>query len=76
MPIPATLLSTEHAGSVASRSPDISGEVAASAGSDWSTSFYGLSQQPFSKEVAEALLKPLEPEDVELKPGTLNTVHC
>ena len=77
MPIPATLVASEsmgaaHAqvgGGAALRSPDIPGEVAAPAGSDWSTSFYGLSQQPFSKEVAEALLRPLEPDDVELKPG-------
>jgi hypothetical protein len=28
-----------------------------------------LSERPFGKEVAEALLKPLDPEDVEVKPG-------
>jgi hypothetical protein len=75
MPVPATLLpssSTSPADAApAVRQPDISGEVSAPAGSDWSTSFYGLSQQPFSKEVAEALLRPLEPDDVELKPGAL-----
>lgn len=38
--------------------------------SDWSTSFSGLSQQPFDREVAEALLKPLQVADIELKPGT------
>lgn len=36
---------------------------------DWSTSFWGLSQKPFDKEVADALLKPLAKEDVEVKPG-------
>jgi hypothetical protein len=76
MPIPATLLAAESAGSDMARQPDISGEVSAPAGSDWTTSFYGLSQQPFSKEVAEALLKPLEPEDVELKPGMLPIPQC
>lgn len=76
MPIPATLLAAESAGSDMARQPDISGEVSAPAGSDWTTSFYGLSQQPFSKEVAEALLKPLEPEDVELKPGMLPILQC
>jgi hypothetical protein len=42
------------------------GEVAVE---DWTTSFRGLSAAPFPKEVAEALLKPLQPEDVEMKPG-------
>ena len=39
--------------------------------SDWSTSFSGLSQQPFDREVADALLKPLQVADIELKPGKL-----
>ena len=36
---------------------------------DWSTSFAGLSQKPFDKEIANALLRPLTKEDVEVKPG-------
>ncbi|RMD42946.1 hypothetical protein DV735_g2232, partial [Chaetothyriales sp. CBS 134920] len=35
---------------------------------DWSKSFHGLSAQPFSKEIADILLAPLDPEDVEIKP--------
>ena len=35
---------------------------------DWTSSFHGLSVEPFSKETAEILLKPLDPEDVEIKP--------
>ncbi|KAJ3473847.1 hypothetical protein NLI96_g12793 [Meripilus lineatus] len=38
---------------------------------DWSKSYSGLSQQPFSKEIAEVLLAPIEPEDVEMKPDGL-----
>lgn len=38
---------------------------------DWSTSFSGLSQQAFSKEVADILLAPVDPLDVEIKPGTI-----
>lgn len=38
--------------------------------SDWSRSFHGLSSQPFEKEVAEILMAPVEPADVEIKPGT------
>jgi hypothetical protein len=36
---------------------------------DWSTSFSGLSQRPFDKQIADALLRPLSKEDVEVKPG-------
>ena len=35
---------------------------------DWTTSFHGLSDAPFSKEAADVLLKPLNPNDVEIKP--------
>ena len=35
---------------------------------DWTSSFHGLSTEPFSKEAAEVLLKPVDPEDVEIKP--------
>jgi len=36
---------------------------------DWSTSFSGLSQRPFDKQIADALLRPLSKDDVEVKPG-------
>ena len=36
---------------------------------DWSKSYFGLSAQPFSKEIAEVLMAPLDPMDVEMKPG-------
>ncbi|KAI9729705.1 MAG: hypothetical protein M1834_006656 [Cirrosporium novae-zelandiae] len=35
---------------------------------DWSRSFHGLSSEPFPKEVADILLQPLAPDDVEIKP--------
>lgn len=35
---------------------------------DWTTSFHGLSDAPFSKEAADVLLRPLDPHDVEIKP--------
>ncbi|TXT05949.1 hypothetical protein VHUM_03710 [Vanrija humicola] len=38
---------------------------------DWTTSFRGLSERPFDKDVADALLKPLDPDDVEIKPDGL-----
>jgi hypothetical protein len=36
---------------------------------DWSKSYSGLSTQPFSREIAEVLMAPLNPMDVEVKPG-------
>lgn len=38
---------------------------------DWSKSFHGLSVEPFKKEAADVLLAPLDPEEVEVKPGIL-----
>lgn len=35
---------------------------------DWARSFHGLSTEAFSKEAAQALLAPVEPEDIEVKP--------
>ncbi|KAL8723735.1 MAG: hypothetical protein Q9225_000030 [Loekoesia sp. 1 TL-2023] len=35
---------------------------------DWARSFHGLSTKAFSKEAAEALLAPIAPEDIEVKP--------
>ncbi|WBW70631.1 mitochondrial DNA repair protein [Schizosaccharomyces osmophilus] len=37
-------------------------------GPNWQTSFYGLSAQPFSKEISSTLTAPLSLEDVEIKP--------
>ncbi|KIW08175.1 uncharacterized protein PV09_01106 [Verruconis gallopava] len=35
---------------------------------DWSRSFHGLSSVPFSEKASEALMAPLSPDDVEIKP--------
>lgn len=40
-------------------------------GTDWSKSYHGLSSQAFSKEIAEILLAPIDPLDVEMKPDGL-----
>jgi hypothetical protein len=39
-------------------------------GTDWSRSYAGLSTEPFPKEVSEILMAPIEPTDVEIKPGS------
>ena len=36
---------------------------------DLSKSYYGLSTEPFEKEKADILMAPIEPNDVEIKPG-------
>ncbi|KAG2182356.1 hypothetical protein INT43_007286 [Umbelopsis isabellina] len=38
---------------------------------DWSKSFHGLSTQPFSSDVAEILMQPISPDDIEIKPDGL-----
>lgn len=38
---------------------------------NWSESFHGLGTTPFSREIADVLLAPLNYEDVELKPDGL-----
>lgn len=38
-------------------------------GTDWSKSYSGLSTQAFNKEVTDTLLAPINPLDVEMKPG-------
>ncbi|KAF7795555.1 hypothetical protein EIP86_006717 [Pleurotus ostreatoroseus] len=40
-------------------------------GTDWSRSYQGLSQQPFSKEAADVLMAPIDPADIEVKPDGL-----
>lgn len=36
---------------------------------DWSRSFHGLSYEPFRKEAAQVLQAPIDPLDIEVKPG-------
>ncbi|KAF7432818.1 hypothetical protein PC9H_004761 [Pleurotus ostreatus] len=38
---------------------------------DWSKSYYGLSTQAFAPEIADVLLAPIEPLDIEVKPDGL-----
>ncbi|RVD85373.1 uncharacterized protein DFL_003697 [Arthrobotrys flagrans] len=63
--VPATIRLTEiKDGPIASQEIDPGEELA----TDWSRSFSGLSQEPFAKEVADVLLQPLDPSEVEIKP--------
>ncbi|KZS97805.1 mitochondrial genome maintenance MGM101 [Sistotremastrum niveocremeum HHB9708] len=38
---------------------------------DWSKSYFGLSSEPFPKEVAKILLAPVDPLNIEIKPDGL-----
>ncbi|SCZ90652.1 BZ3500_MvSof-1268-A1-R1_Chr1-3g02126 [Microbotryum saponariae] len=38
---------------------------------DWTTSFHGMSAQPFSEKAAKVLMRPLEVHEVEIKPDGL-----
>jgi hypothetical protein len=42
-------------------------------GTDWSKSYSGLSTQAFSKDIVEVLLAPIDPLDVEIKPGAFTS---
>lgn len=39
---------------------------------DWSKSYQGLSVEPFPKEISDILQAPVNPLDVEMKPGTFS----
>ncbi|WRT70249.1 uncharacterized protein IL334_007244 [Kwoniella shivajii] len=58
-------------GTVVQGDGGIQGEASIGSGTDWSSSFAGLSERPFPKEVADELLKELKPQDVEIKPDGL-----
>ncbi|KZV76030.1 mitochondrial genome maintenance MGM101 [Peniophora sp. CONT] len=47
------------------------GATTSGAPTDWSRSYHGLSSVPFPKEVADILLHPIDPLDVEIKPDGL-----
>lgn len=52
--------------SASASAPDASS--LSNASPDWTTSYHGLSAQPFSADAAAILLQPTDPEDVEIKP--------
>ena len=52
-----------------SESTSLGGTPADPSTPDWSRSYFGLSMQPFPKEVADILLASVESKDVEIKPG-------
>jgi hypothetical protein len=38
---------------------------------DLATAFKSMAQEPFSEKIANALTAPLDPIDIEIKPGNL-----
>ncbi|GAA5997282.1 Mgm101p [Rhodotorula paludigena] len=60
------------AGSAADWAPaPTTGTAATTPDVDWSTSFHGMSAQPYSREQAEILMRPLEAHEIEIKPDGL-----
>jgi hypothetical protein len=49
----------------------LSNDAVDASGTNWSKSYHGLSSEPFSQNIADILQAPLDPEDVEMKPGIL-----
>jgi hypothetical protein len=45
------------------------GERSLEEGEDWTRSFSGMAVEPFEKGVADILMKPLDADDIEIKPG-------
>ncbi|KAJ6460896.1 mitochondrial genome maintenance MGM101-domain-containing protein [Mycena sanguinolenta] len=68
---PANDLKVASTESHTSAMPDLLLSAAPDVATDWSKSYSGLSQQAFSKEIADVLLAPLEPMDIEIKPDGL-----
>ena len=64
---PESIPSSAVLDGASSMPPPLSSESGAP--TDWSRSYFGLSTQPFSKEVSEVLMAPVDPMDVEMKPG-------
>lgn len=50
---------------------DIPPTVTQEKATDWSESYFGLGSRPFSKEIADVLLAPINAEDIEIKPDGL-----
>ncbi|GJJ69340.1 hypothetical protein EMPS_01686 [Entomortierella parvispora] len=47
------------------------GENGIEDGQDWTRSFSGMAVEPFEREVADILMSPLDPDDIEIKPDGL-----
>lgn len=50
---------------------NLSNDTVDASGTNWAKSYHGLSSEPFSQNIADILQAPLDPEDVEMKPGML-----
>lgn len=53
---------------------DTSLEEPQEVGHNWSSSFFGLSTEKFPRDVADILLEPINPDDIEIKPGNIEMI--
>jgi Mitochondrial genome maintenance MGM101 len=69
--LPESSASTKVEAVPASPFPESATLTTDDSATDWSRSYHGLSETPFEKEIADILLAPIDPADVEMKPGKL-----
>jgi hypothetical protein len=69
--VPESSISTEAEAVPSSPFPESATLSIDGSATDWSRSYHGLSVTPFEKQVADILLAPIDPADVEMKPGKL-----
>jgi hypothetical protein len=68
-PAPETKAENEPYGTKSTALGDESGYLGNGDKNDWSKSYFGLSAEPFPKDATDILLAPVDPLDVEIKPG-------
>lgn len=66
--VAAPNLAQSHPNQTQTSSPPTPAEAAGN-GQAWDTSFSGLGQKSFGKEVADVLNAPINPDDIEITPG-------
>lgn len=72
VPPTSSVAQTASAAPLSVFAPETNGQAGDVEGAptDWSKSYYGLSVEPFPKEVSEVLQAPTDPLDIEVKPGS------
>ncbi|OSX59330.1 hypothetical protein POSPLADRAFT_1150373 [Postia placenta MAD-698-R-SB12] len=73
VPPTSSVAQTASAAPLSVFAPETNGQAGDVEGAptDWSKSYYGLSVEPFPKEVSEVLQAPTDPLDIEVKPDGL-----
>lgn len=67
--VPSTTAAWEQPGVSSTEYPSAAWRSETAPAIDWTTSFHGLSAQPFSERAGQTLMRPLTPAEIEIKPG-------